>query len=116
MECLHPKSKAPLRPAASLNLERASASTRGDCVCSMSRLAEDPETKARSYWRSVTTVRSKSSRGNTAMEVSSMFHTRSQLTFVLDSKPAPLLLQFCLRPGHVPRAVHLLKRPAALLR
>ena len=35
--------------------------------------------------------------------------------FVLDSKAAPFLLQFFLRPGNVlPRAVHLLKRPAAL--
>ena len=40
-----------------------------------------------------------------------MFHTRYKLTFVLDSNPAPLLLQLCLRPGHVlPRAAHLLKR------
>ena len=44
-----------------------------------------------------------------------MLHNAIPAHFVLDSKPAPLLLQFCLRPDHVlPRAVHLLKRPAAL--
>ena len=90
----------------------ASASTRGDRLCSTSTRAEVSETKARSYSRSVTTVRWKSSKQRRSRPCST---TRSQLTFVLDSKPAPLLLQFCLRPGHVhPRAVHLLKRPSTL--
>ena len=54
---------------------------------SKSILAEAPETKVRNYWRGVTTVRWKSSRGNTATEVSSMFHNAIPAQFVLDSKP-----------------------------
>ena len=42
-----------------------------------------------------------------------MFHTRSQLTLCL-TRSQCIQLQFGLRLGHVPRAVRLLNRPAAL--
>ena len=97
MECPHPQSKAPRRPAASLNLERASGSTRGQHVEAGGSVGNEGEKPlAKRDDRQMEIVEEKYSNGGLVH----VPHT-IQAHFVLDSRPAPLLLQFCLRPGHV---------------